>query len=256
MEAGEKVACANALERVFPSAELEVLGYLKCFGKVILIALCLKELDLLVYPPGRRATVALKLFFEGVEVAPGGVVADLVSDEGARELYAAADLAAVGFVYYHFSVTYRAEAEKIICVGEHIGISAVGEIVSHMLNVKVHGVTVKLAVRTGIHKESCGIVALDKVADLSDPRLLTGLADLVAYAVDHKRGVVIEAVNDLDELLVAYEIVFAVEHLLEVIVIVVFLAHLHMYEHTAIVSGTEALVGGNYRVEADGVVAV
>ena len=67
------------------------------------------------------------------------------------------------------------------------------------------------------------------------------MAYLVSDTVDHKRGVVIEAVNDLDELLVAYEIVFAVEHFLEVIVIVVFLAHFHMHEHTAIVSGTEAL---------------
>ena len=256
MEAGKKVACADALECVLPSAELEVLGDLESLGEVVLIALCLEELDLLVYPPGCGAAVALELFLKGVEIAPGRVVADLVRDEGTGELDAAADLATVGLVNDHRTVTDGAEAEKVVGIGEHISVFAVGEIVTHMLNVEVDGVTVKLAVGAGVNEESCGVVALDDVAYLSDSRIVAGAADLVTYAVDHKRGVVIKTVDDLYKLIVAYEILFTVEHFGEVVIVVVLLTHLHMHHHTAVVSGTEALVGRDYRVEADGVVAV
>ena len=256
MEAREQVARTNALKRVFPRAELKVLGDLERFNEVILVALGLKKLYLLVYPPGRGATVALEFFLKRVEVAPRGIVAHLVCYKRTGEGYAAADLAAVGLVYHHITLAHGAEAEQIVGVGEHIAVFAIGEIVAHMLDVKINALAVKLAVCTGVYEKPCRVVALDEIVDLSDPRLMSGLTDLVTDAVDHKRGVVIEAVNDVDKLTVGNKIVFAVEHFGQVVIIEVFSAHLNVHEHTAVVCGTEALLGWYDGMKAYGVVAV
>ena len=75
----------------------------------------------------------------------------------------------------------------------------------------------------------------DKISDFPDPRLLAGLPDLISHAVHHKRRMIIQTLNNLQELCIADEIILAVQHLLQIVIVLLIPAHLNMNQDAKLV---------------------